>query len=29
MEKVLTVHPMKIRVGGDDYYDVTCLFRIL
>jgi len=28
MEKVLTVHPMKVRVGGKDYDDVTCLFRI-
>jgi hypothetical protein len=28
MENVLTVHPMKVRVGGKDYDDLTCLFRI-
>lgn len=27
MEKVLTFHLMKMRVGGDDY-DVICLFRV-
>jgi hypothetical protein len=26
--EVLTVHPMKVRVGDDDYDDVTCLFKI-
>jgi hypothetical protein len=28
MKKLLAVHPMKMVVDGDDYDDVTCLFRM-